>query len=411
MTLPEFADPFRYEDGTYEGAVTNVEICKQNLALSKEGFKYPPEPKVAPRTSVYSKYEVQLGSQNILICYITGFYPPEVKVSWTRNDVKVTNKATLSRYYLNNDGTFKLVSHLSFTPEQGDTYTCTVEHTALSGPLTKIWGVEDTLPNVGPSVLLGVGLTVGLLGAVAGTILIIKGNLYGYCEYTTAECITSSADLSDVEYIYTLYFNKEPYAQFNSTVGEFVGFNEYGVYQAEYWNSNPAILVQRRAQLDRYCKPNLQVQFSTILSKSVEPKIRLVLEKKSSGGHQDLMMCSAYDFYPPAIDVYWLIEGKKVTSDLVSIEEMADGDWYYQVHSHLEHTPKSGEKISCVVEHISSNKPIIQDWDGVLPESDTSKVAVGVSALVLGIVLPIAGLTVYYRKKLAGQWRYQKEYK
>lgn len=71
-------------------------------------------------------------------------------------------------------------------------------------------------------------------------------------------------------------------------------------------------------------------------------------------------MCSVYDFYPERIKVYCLIDGKPVTYDVTSTMEMADGDWYYQIQ--LEYAPKSGEKISCVVEHTSFNKPMIYDW-------------------------------------------------
>ncbi|ROI26660.1 H-2 class II histocompatibility antigen, A-S beta chain [Anabarilius grahami] len=46
----------------------------------------------------------------------------------------------------------------------------------------------------------------------------------------------------------------------------------------------------------------------------------------------------------------------------MSTEELDDGDWYYQIHSYLEYTPKSEEKISCMVEHGSFNKPMITDW-------------------------------------------------
>ncbi|XP_072538652.1 H-2 class II histocompatibility antigen, A-R alpha chain-like [Salminus brasiliensis] len=178
MTLPQFADPFGYEEGTYEGAVADIEVCKQSLEVCKKGNNYPAEPQDAPQTSVYSKYRVQLGSRNTLICYITGFYPPRVGVSWTRNNVNVTGEASLSRYYVTDDGTFKLVSHLSFTPEEGDIYTCTVEHTALERPLTKTWDVQVALSGagVGGSVFCGVGLAAGLLGVAVGTFFLVKGN-------------------------------------------------------------------------------------------------------------------------------------------------------------------------------------------------------------------------------------------
>ncbi|KAL7884018.1 hypothetical protein AOLI_G00067880 [Acnodon oligacanthus] len=183
----------------------------------------------------------------------------------------------------------------------------------------------------------------------------------GYDSYQVLDCVFGSSDLSDLEFIDTLYFNKDPVIRFNSTVGKYVGFTEFGVYNAERWNRGP-LLQQERAQLDRYCKPNVQIDFTHILEKTVKPKVRLTSEKQASEGHPALLMCSAYGFYPPVIDIYWLRDGKKVTSDVVSTEEMANGNWYYQIHSHLEYTPTPGETISCVVEHASSENPIIVDW-------------------------------------------------
>ncbi|KAL6456316.1 hypothetical protein MHYP_G00348590 [Metynnis hypsauchen] len=219
--------------------------------------------------------------------------------------------------------------------------------------------------------------------------------------YRTAECITSSSDLTDVEFIDTYYFNKDPVYRFNSTVGEFVGFTELGVKNAERFNKGPQVQ-QERGELDRYCKPSLPIFFTNILDKTVKPRIKLVAEKQASGGHPAMLMCSAYNFYPPVIDVYWLRDGQKVTGDMTSTEEMADGDWYYQIHSHLEYMPSSGEKISCVVEHASSKEPIIYDWDGSLPESEKNKIAIGTSGLVLGIILTAAGF-LYYKKKSSGR--------
>ncbi|KAL6456320.1 hypothetical protein MHYP_G00348630 [Metynnis hypsauchen] len=223
----------------------------------------------------------------------------------------------------------------------------------------------------------------------------------GYFLYVTDECITSSSDLTDVEYIYTYHFNKDPVIRFNSTVGEFVGFSALGMRTAEMFNKGPQVQ-QRRAEVERYCKRNLEIDFSIVLEKTVKPKIKLVAEKQASGGHPAMLMCSAYNFYPPVIDVYWLKDGRKVTTDVTSTEEMADGDWYYQIHSHLEYTPSSGEKISCVVEHASSKNPIIFEWGGSLPESEKNKIAIGASGLALGIILTAAGF-LYYKKKSSGR--------
>ncbi|XP_066500396.1 H-2 class II histocompatibility antigen, E-S beta chain-like [Hoplias malabaricus] len=223
----------------------------------------------------------------------------------------------------------------------------------------------------------------------------------GYYYYTIAECTCSSSDLTDAEYVYSSYFNKELSSQFNSTVGRYVGFDSLGKSNADAWNDGPEIEVQR-ARLEGLCKPGLKQMYSYLLDKTVKPKVRLTSEPEPSGGHTAMLMCSAYRFYPPDIDVYWLRDGEKVTSEVISTDEMADGDWYYQVHSHLEYTPRSGERISCVVEHASFSGPMTYDWDPSLSESERNKFAIGASGLVLGIILSAAGF-IYYKKKSSGR--------
>ncbi|XP_060787151.1 H-2 class II histocompatibility antigen, A-R alpha chain-like [Neoarius graeffei] len=175
MMLPPFADSY-YFPQQYEYAEGSMPICQQNLQVSKKAFKDWPVPQDAPQSSIYLKENIQLGSENMLICHFTRFFPPPVTVRWTKNSVDVTEQSTLSRYYLNEDNTFNQFSHLPFTPQEGDVYTCTVEHEALETPDTKTWEVDVELPSVGPSVFCGVGLAVGLLGVATGTFFLVKGN-------------------------------------------------------------------------------------------------------------------------------------------------------------------------------------------------------------------------------------------
>ncbi|ROL49124.1 H-2 class II histocompatibility antigen, A-K alpha chain, partial [Anabarilius grahami] len=153
-----------------------------------------------PSTSIYPRNNAKLNVNNTLICLVSGFYPPPVKVLWTKNNVNVTDESTVSRYYPNKDGTLKVLSRLRFIPEEGDTYSCSVEHKALQQPQTRTWGgyllfasnsfskrimkltnicvcadVEIKEPSIGPSVFCGVGLALGLLGLATGAVFIAKG--------------------------------------------------------------------------------------------------------------------------------------------------------------------------------------------------------------------------------------------
>ncbi|XP_026801615.3 H-2 class II histocompatibility antigen, I-E alpha chain-like [Pangasianodon hypophthalmus] len=175
IMLPPFADPIQFP-GAYEFAESNMPICQQNLQVLIKDFKDQPVAQDAPQSSIYARDDIQLGSQNTLICHFTRFFPPPVRVRWTKNNMDVTDKSTLSQYYPNKDNTYNQFSHLPFTPQEGDVYTCTVEHKALQIPDTKTWEVDVELPSVGPAVFCGVGLAVGLLGVATGTFFLVKGN-------------------------------------------------------------------------------------------------------------------------------------------------------------------------------------------------------------------------------------------
>jgi len=92
-----------------------------------------------PQTSIYTKNDVQLNVENVLICHVTGFFPPPVRVSWTKNN-EVFKEDSLSQNRANDDGTYNIFSSLKFTPVEGDIYSCTVNHTSLEEPQTKTWG-------------------------------------------------------------------------------------------------------------------------------------------------------------------------------------------------------------------------------------------------------------------------------
>ncbi|XP_078147797.1 H-2 class II histocompatibility antigen, I-E beta chain-like [Centroberyx gerrardi] len=224
----------------------------------------------------------------------------------------------------------------------------------------------------------------------------------GFEEYMLTSCVFNSSELQDIEYTVSYYYNKVEFTRFSSSVGKYVGYNEYGLKNAEYWNNDPAVLGRTKAEKERFCKNNIDLWYSNMLPKTAEPSVRLSSVTPPGGKHTAMLMCSVYDFYPKQIRVTWLRDGKVVTSDVTSTDELEDGDWYYQIHSHLEYTPRSGEKISCMVEHASLNTPVIQDWDPSMPESERNKIAIGASGLVLGLILSLAGF-IYYRRKAHGR--------
>ncbi|XP_066500604.1 H-2 class II histocompatibility antigen, A-K alpha chain-like [Hoplias malabaricus] len=176
-SLPEFADPAVVPDLTKE-AKKGKNVCKQLLPILSEAFGNPPVELEAPWVSLYSKTEVKLRVSNSLVCRASSFFPPPVTVFWTKNNLNVTEGVSLGPYYQNSDGTLSVFSTLGFTPEPGDIYSCTVEHRALEGPQTRIWEVDTEVEELSlfPTVLCVVGVCLGIFGAIAAVVLIIKAN-------------------------------------------------------------------------------------------------------------------------------------------------------------------------------------------------------------------------------------------
>ncbi|TRZ04071.1 hypothetical protein DNTS_017811, partial [Danionella cerebrum] len=267
------------------------------------------------------------------------------------------------------------------------------------------------------------GLVLGLILAVAGFIFYKKkSSADGYYMYISNECLYSKHDYSDMVYINLYVFNKDVKMLFNSTLGFFVGFTEAGVKAANNFNKDQTFIDQLKAEVETTCKRNADNVDSAIRDKTVEPTVIVKSVKQGEGRHPALLLCSAYDFYPEKIKVSWTRDGAEMTSDVTATMEMADGDWFYQIHSELEYTPKSGERIACVVEHASATRPMVYYWGEMKHLSSLSErrcyfphninrsptepshsksernYVIGASGLVLGLILAVAGF-IFYKKK------------
>ncbi|XP_066499307.1 rano class II histocompatibility antigen, A beta chain-like [Hoplias malabaricus] len=231
---------------------------------------------------------------------------------------------------------------------------------------------------------------------------VLPAAVEGHYVFYSVGCRTLGS-LENIEVLLELIYNKNTFLKYNSTENRFTANSAYGEKWARDLNNKSDWLRSEADKIISDCREYAQ-SFS-VVDKTVQPEVKVKSLRSVKGEGLLMLMCSAYGFYPSGITLTWLQDGQEVTQDVVSTQEMADGDWLYQVHSQLDIALKPGQSITCRVEHPSFPRPALFNWTQghqSLSESDRDKVAVGTAVLLLGGLLTFTGL-IYYKRKQIGQ--------
>ncbi|NXF41789.1 DRA protein, partial [Nyctibius bracteatus] len=171
--LPEFGKFVSFEaQGALQNSIAGknwLNFLAQHSNTSQSRFE-PPE------VTVFSEEPVELGDPNVLICYADKFWPSVITITWLRNGQEVTDGVFETIFYPRDDNSFRKFSYLPFIPTRGDYYDCRVEHEGLPSALLKHWEPQVPLPasESTETLVCALGLAVGIVGIVVGTVLIIK---------------------------------------------------------------------------------------------------------------------------------------------------------------------------------------------------------------------------------------------
>ncbi|XP_022366220.1 SLA class II histocompatibility antigen, DQ haplotype D alpha chain-like isoform X2 [Enhydra lutris kenyoni] len=160
-----------------QGALRNLAIAKQNLNILIKRSNYTAATNEVPEVTLFLKSPVMLGQPNTLICLVDNIFPPVINVTWLKNRHSVTEGVSETSFLAKKDHSFLKFSYLTFLPSANDIYDCKVEHWGLDEPLLKHWEPEIPAPmsELTETVVCALGLAVGLVGIVVGTVFIVQG--------------------------------------------------------------------------------------------------------------------------------------------------------------------------------------------------------------------------------------------
>uniref|UniRef100_A0A8D2B0J2 Ig-like domain-containing protein n=1 Tax=Sciurus vulgaris TaxID=55149 RepID=A0A8D2B0J2_SCIVU len=160
-----------------QSALQNIAIVRHNLDILIKRSNSTAAPNKVPDVTVFPKSPVMLGRPNILICLVDNIFPPVINITWLSNGRSVTEGVSETNFLSKSDHSFLKIAYLTFLPSDDDVYDCKVEHWGLDKPLLKHW--EPQIPNpvseLTETVVCSLGLIVGLVGIIVGTIFIFQG--------------------------------------------------------------------------------------------------------------------------------------------------------------------------------------------------------------------------------------------
>ncbi|XP_051965047.1 beta-2-microglobulin, like [Xyrauchen texanus] len=89
-----------------------------------------------PKVQVYSRNSGEYGKKNVLICYVSGFHPPDITIDLLKNGQEIPG-ATQTDLAFEQGWDFHLTKFVDFNPQRGEVYACKVRH--LSSIKTYTW--------------------------------------------------------------------------------------------------------------------------------------------------------------------------------------------------------------------------------------------------------------------------------
>ncbi|XP_032871937.1 SLA class II histocompatibility antigen, DQ haplotype C alpha chain-like [Amblyraja radiata] len=144
-------------------------LQKQVMALTNNSL---PSNEIG-ETLLYSEKPDVLGKENTLICFISGFFPPALEVTFQKNGKPIGGEVNSSHLSFSEDWRFYTLQYTHIQPTEGDIYSCKVVHNISKEERVTYWepevqvGKEAELDRSQLIVLI-CGVIIGILGTAVG---------------------------------------------------------------------------------------------------------------------------------------------------------------------------------------------------------------------------------------------------
>ncbi|KAG9464433.1 hypothetical protein GDO78_019932 [Eleutherodactylus coqui] len=170
-------------------------ICVERLVRFTDHGREYLERKVRPGVKVMRR---EPGEVTMLHCLVYGFYPRAVDVKWMKNRTDEVPTYQTTHVLPNPDGTYQIRVSVEVIPQEGDSYSCYVDHSSLEEPLLVDWDPEQEVPL---SVIISVGVisVLVLIAVVVGVVIYrMTRGLPAEMKKSSATAVTAVAEDRDL---------------------------------------------------------------------------------------------------------------------------------------------------------------------------------------------------------------------
>ncbi|XP_078390994.1 uncharacterized protein LOC144672877 isoform X1 [Cetorhinus maximus] len=336
---------------------------RRMIALTAAATSHSSPPDEIAQLFLYPEKDVVYGQENILICLVSGLFPPAIDITLQKNGAPLDAHINSSKLSFGEDWRFQVLRYAQVRPEAGDTYSCKALHTISREEKIVYWEVES-----------------------------VSARLY----YSYTPDSKRNVDIFNINSIPFLFYDYG--AQMfvlNGNVTD--GIKELGQEEVTYYTERA-----------RGFNTRLQTITEEIIkltnAKSIihkKPVVHIYTKESYAPRESNTLFCYAEKFYPFEIDITFLINGRPFTGPVNSSQLMVETDWTFNILKYIRIDPQDGDTYSCQVDHMSLDKPltVLLDQPSAQPHAGTIVCAVGVIAGVLGLLIGLYLVTKIYKRR------------
>ncbi|XP_053458634.1 HLA class II histocompatibility antigen, DM beta chain [Nycticebus coucang] len=223
----------------------------------------------------------------------------------------------------------------------------------------------------------------------------------GFVAHVESTCLLDD-DGTVQDFTYCISFNKDLLTCWDPEQDKMAPC-EFGVLnilatQLSYYLNKQEALLQRLRNGTQDCATHTQPFWGSLTHRTRAPSVQVAQTTPFNTREPVMLACYVWGFYPADVTITWKKNGQPVPPHSSPRKtSQPNGDWTYQTLSHLALTPSHGDTYTCVVEHIGTLEPILQDWTPGLSPVQTVKVSVSAVTLGLGLIIFSLGLISWRR--------------